>query len=145
MNRASRFRTIRTSYFAIRMPQHPRADSRGRVMEHIVVAEMALGKPLPIGAVVHHVNENHYDNRNENLVICENRAYHALLHARLRALKECGNPDWRRCNFCHKYDDPANLRRGNRTQIFHDGCVKAYHKRYRRGITVKQLAALARE
>lgn len=39
---------------------------------HILVAEKALGRTLPKGAEVHHVNEDRADNRNTNLVICEN-------------------------------------------------------------------------
>lgn len=38
-------------------PEHQRAHSNGYVYEHILVAESALGKPLPVRAVVHHVNE----------------------------------------------------------------------------------------
>jgi hypothetical protein len=71
------------------MPDHPRA-SNGYVGEHILVAERALGKQLPPAAVVHHVNEQRRDNRNCNLVICENQAYHALLHARMRERTERG-------------------------------------------------------
>ena len=53
--------------------------------EHVAVAEKSLGKPLPPGAVVHHVNEDKLDNRNSNLVICPDRAYHNALHAKMRA------------------------------------------------------------
>jgi transposase-like protein len=32
-----------------------------------------------------------------------------LLHTRYRALFACGNPHWRKCNICKRYDDPVNL------------------------------------
>ena len=70
-------------YVFIWYPSHPRA-SRGYVQEHILVAEEVLGKPLPPKTVVHHVNGDIADNRKENLVICENQAYHLLLHRRKR-------------------------------------------------------------
>lgn len=57
-----------------------------KVLEHTQVAEKALGKKLPKGAVVHHVNEDRLDNRPTNLVICPDRRYHALIHARMKAL-----------------------------------------------------------
>lgn len=76
--------------------------------EHVSVAERALGKKLPTGAVVHHINENRLDNRPENLVICS-RAFHQIIHQRMHAMKACGHADWRKCRFCARYDDPINL------------------------------------
>jgi hypothetical protein len=64
---------------------------------------------LPLGAVVHHFDENTLNNSNDNLVICQDTKYHSLLHVRTRAYKACGNADWRKCKYCKQYDDPGNL------------------------------------
>ncbi len=79
------------------------------VGEHVLVAEKALGKRLPSGAIVHHVDKNPQNNAPANLVVCPSRAYHHLIHVRMRAVAACGNPNWRKCRICKRYDDPANL------------------------------------
>jgi len=88
---------------------HLRSGSNNYVRECILVAEKVIGKPLPPEAVVHHTNEDKSDNRPTNLVICQNRAYHQLLHRRKRALDACGNADWLKCGYCGKYDNPKNM------------------------------------
>lgn len=57
--------------------------------EHVLMAEKALGKPLPPGAEVHHVDRDKSNNNTKtkwNLVVCPDHSYHALLHRRAVAL-----------------------------------------------------------
>lgn len=109
-------------YVQVLAPDHPRA-SRGYVMEHVLVAEEALGRHLPDGVVVHHVNRVRDDNRPSNLVICQDQGYHLLLHQRQRAIEACGNPDWIPCEVCGEHDDPAAMYvRPNRNAGRHREC-----------------------
>lgn len=50
------------------------------VYEHREIAERMFGGPLPSGAVIHHINGDPADNREENLYICKNQAEHLRIH-----------------------------------------------------------------
>jgi hypothetical protein len=78
------------------------ASTKGRwAHEHVIVAERAFGKALPKGAEVHHVDEDKFNNHRSNLVICQDRAYHQLLHQRARIVRAGGNPNTQRvCGRC---------------------------------------------
>lgn len=67
-------------YVLLRRPDHPNADCRGYVYEHIAVMTDHLGRALAPGEEVHHDNEVKDDNRIENLILCATKADHIALH-----------------------------------------------------------------
>lgn len=94
-------------------------------LRHIVIAERALGRPLPKGAQVHHADEDRSNDSNDNLVICPNYAYHKLLHTRADALRECGNANWIRCWICKKHGAPEDIKIAGSAH-FHPACQSEY-------------------
>ncbi len=101
--------TVGKGYIMIYLPNHPRASQWGYVPEAVLVAEKILSKHLPLSAVIHHVNGKTAESQPGNIVICQDKAYHQLLHLRQRAYEACGHASWRRCYFCKKWDDPINM------------------------------------
>jgi hypothetical protein len=100
-------------------------------LEHIAIAEQALGKNQPKGACEHHVNGNRSDNTKKNLVICQDSAYHQLLHKRARALEACGHADYLKCVHCKRWDKPENMfvtPSGSSPE--HRSCGNEYRKAY---------------
>lgn len=123
--------TMAAGYVGVLAPNHPRAPS-GYVLEHVLIAETVLGKPLPPGVEVHHVDRNRSNNANRNLVICQDHAYHHLLHVRQTALDACGHADWRKCAHCKEWDEPGNLYiHPNQYVSWHQTCRKAYMRGWR--------------
>ena len=112
-------------------PGHPRAYQDKYALRSILVAEKALGKPLPLSAIVHHADNNSTNDKNNNLVVCENRGYHMLLHTRERAYRSCGHAAWRKCRYCHQYDSIENLR-VHSSSVVHKQCQKDYCKAWYR-------------
>jgi len=98
------------------MPDHPRANHKGFVLEHILIAEKALGHSLPLDTEIHHANGSR---DNGPLVICQDMAYHQLLHWRQRALSVCGHAGWKKCRDCGKHDDLENLRTNKSGYYYH--------------------------
>lgn len=117
-------------YVGVRATGHPKATGRGSyVYEHVIVAERALGKHLPNGAQVHHLNGRKNDNAGSNLVVCQDYAYHALLHQRQRALDACGNANWRRCAYCKHYSPASEMRKHQGNALCHSACKRTSLKR----------------
>lgn len=113
-------------------------DSRGyryvtrngqREFVHRAVVEQVLNMKLPSTVIVHHVDEDVFNNAHENLVVCQDASYHRLLHQRMRALAECGHADWHKCIHCKVWDAEENMYH-NKAQFahFHWKCRYKYLK-----------------
>jgi len=104
---------------------------------HRLKAEKALGKKLPKLAVVHHHDGDRSTNKNTNLVVCQDKAYHNLLHQRIRAYNACGDANFRKCPICKEYDSIQNMvnyPEHNRA-FFHRECSRIKAKNYYRDKT----------
>ncbi len=114
---------------------HPRANRDGYVSEHVLIAEKAMGRFLELKHPVHHFDINPANNANRNLVVCEDQAYHKLLHQRQSAMAACGNPDALQCDICHKFERQAEIRvysyRGPGRYGRHLSCNRAHARKYR--------------
>lgn len=127
-------------------PHHPNTSSSGCVYEHILVAERALGKLLPRGVQVHHVNGDNRDNVNRNLVICQDVAYHKLLHVRTRIVKAGGDPNTQKvcgdCGICQPFEN-FNIRRSSKStgrQSICRKCGRLRDAKKRQGISTRRTA-----
>lgn len=105
-------------YVHVYQPHNPRANNRGYVLEHILIAEKALGKFLPLQARTHHYNGK--ENKHA-IVICQDTKYHFLLHRRTNNLKRQRTP----CQNC------------SCSPIFYlkrELCKKCYHQMWHQGL-----------
>ena len=99
---------------------------------HVIAVEKAFGKAfgkaLPKISRIHHVNCDHRNFKNNNLVLCQDDAYHRLLHLRTTALLKSGNANNRHCVFCQQWDDINNLTQmKTRSTCYHKKCNNLYH------------------
>jgi hypothetical protein len=109
---------------------------------HVARAERALGHPLPLKAVVHHADGS--KDPNAPLVICENQAYHRLLHMRMRIKAAGGNPNTDRiCRYCRALNPIGEFVKMRQPETWHCLlCSRAHSKAYKARLKAKRLEAL---
>ena len=80
-----------SGYVIIYSPNHPHKDMRGYVKRCILIVEKALGRYLNLEKkeIVHHINGIKDDDRNENLLVCDN-SYHGFIEMRIRIRRQYG-------------------------------------------------------
>lgn len=120
-----------SSYQYAHHPFHPKANNWGAVRIHILLAEEALGRLLPEGAQVHHVDEDKSNNKPGNLVICQDQTYHKLLHLRARAYKATGDPSQRCCVFCRCWSTINLMSVHAHERYYHKSCATDYQRKRR--------------
>lgn len=105
-------------------------------------AERALGKLLPVKAQVHHPDGDK-TNPHARLVICQDAAYHHLLHFRMRIHAAGGNPNTDRiCSRCKLVKDMAHfkrchLRKADGLSNFCKQCTREKDRIYRANVQRK--------
>lgn len=79
--------TLKSGYPHVLPPAGHVSRSRpGRRMpQHVLIAELALGRALRRAEIVHHIDGDKTNNARNNLLICT-RSYHHALHARMAFL-----------------------------------------------------------
>lgn len=77
-------------YKLVLMPNHKRADLKGYVYEHYIVAEKIMGREITGVENIHHINHKRSDNRPQNLMIFPS----CREHSKYEAL--CRHEEWKK-------------------------------------------------
>lgn len=75
---------VTNGYISVLSPDHPYATKKGYVYQHRLVMEKRIGRYLLPAEVVHHINFNKKDNRDENLMLFDNDRLHRQHHFMLK-------------------------------------------------------------
>lgn len=78
-------------YRLILKPDHHRADSKGYVLEHILIFEEKTGLQVPDNCCIHHLNGDKTDNRIENLGMMLTSAHTSFHNAQRKHSEETKN------------------------------------------------------
>lgn len=70
-------------YISIYFPDHPKSNSDGYIMEHILVMESVIGRHLYDEECVHHIDGTRHNNKKENLKLMTKKE-HMSFHMKKR-------------------------------------------------------------
>lgn len=70
----------KTGYIYVYMPEHPSSNQDGHILEHRIVMEQKIGRPVLPDEIVHHINHVRDDNRPENLMLLSHKG-HMHIHS----------------------------------------------------------------
>jgi len=73
-------RGIKSGYWTVYNPNHPRALNIGRVWEHLLVAEKKLGRYITKSEPIHHIDFDRLNNDPDNLYVCRDTQEHMKIH-----------------------------------------------------------------
>lgn len=76
-------RGLKSGYWTVYNPTHPRALNIGRVWEHVLILEKELGRYIKKEEPIHHVDLDRLNNEITNLYLCKNNSEHQQLHSSL--------------------------------------------------------------
>jgi len=111
---------------------HPRANRSNQVYEHILVVEELLGRRVTVKEQIHHLNQQRWDNRPENLVVCTARE-HADFHSGNKVHLHNGTNS---SAFCFCFDPIASIEDGGTVDVYDIKCEGPYHNFIANGIVV---------
>lgn len=80
-------------YKRLFMPNHPTSNKCGLIREHRYYAELKLGRLLKPEEVVHHIDEDKFNNDFDNLVVFKTASDHAAFHKGCKAVLD-GDVYW---------------------------------------------------
>lgn len=101
----------------------------GRHLTHRIIAEKVVGRILPPPIEVHHADGNKTNNANANLVVCQDRAYHKILHYRMRSYEATGSANFGWCKYCKSWDNKELMVKRSKAYVwFHRACDQARRK-----------------